>query len=199
MIWRMKKFIQEITDPIQCILIAYFGYLAAILICIIVRPDGLLANRGLSYYGGFLNTGFLSLFAYFWVALFFFQAAQILDREGNRHLRYLSICLRIMGVLIVCIGVTPHNILDEIHKIFGSALFILQLGVTFVFLSQKQSQWYRLTLVFIELASGIASAYYVPLEKGFLIEMQFIFQIAFGLLLINTLHYRNARKIAKIA
>lgn len=199
MIWNMKKFIQQITDPIQCVLIAYCGYLIAILICIVMRPSGLLANRGLSYYGGFWNTGFLSLFAYFWVALFFFQAAQILDREGDRHMRYLSICLRIMGILIVCIGATPHNVLDEIHKIFGSALFILQLGVTFVFLSQKQSKWYRLTLVFIELASGIASAYYVPLERGFLIEMQFIFQIAFGLLLINTLHYRNSDTIIKIS
>ncbi len=186
----MNRFLKNLTDPVQSILIGYLGFFVGMLVCILIRPEGLMADQGFSYFGGFINTGLISLLSYLWTSMFLYWAAQLLERENPKKLRYIAVCLKVMAVLIILIGLTPHTILDQIHKVFGSALFILQLGLSFVFVSQKEFAKFRLLLIFVELASGIASAYYLPLDKGYLLETQFLYQLAFFGILLNVLKNR---------
>lgn len=182
---------QKLKNPLFCIQAAYYGIAIFMLIAIIIRPEGLTANHGFSYYSGFLDSGIPAVLGYFWMSFFLYNASKALAREKVPGLRYLVNSLKVMALLVVCIAVTPHNIFVQTHKVFGSGLFILQLWLTIVFARQSRSRWYRLVLVAVELISGIISAFYVPKEQGYLLHAQLVFQFAFALVLIDVLKYQR--------
>ena len=161
-----------------------FGLL---LLCVLIRPAGLAANDGLSYFGGYKTTVIPYTLAFFLVAYFYWETAKILVVE-NSSKRHMTMAMRAMAVLLVGLVLTPHNLVDPIHTKIGTALFVLQLLLTIWFIAKVEFSWVNLGLGLLELFGGLVSFYYLPKPHGLLLQGQVIFQLAFGVLLFRILN-----------
>lgn len=162
--------------------VSFFGFLA---VCILLIPEGLAANRGISFYGAHpadilpLGLGFLTS------SYFLLQAARTMPSHTPAE-RLAIIALRLMTVLIIGVLITPYSlgyIVDVIHTIIGAALFILQLAMAIWLLAVIVPDWQTVALLVTQLAGGFISLFSLINILPFLIQGQILFQVAFGLLL----------------
>ena len=95
---------------------------------------------------------------------------------------------------MVGLTVTPHTVLVNVHKFFGTSLFVAQLITSFYLVVRNGRDYLVYFLIFMMLTSGLFSWYYLSLDEGFMIQSQLVFQIAFAGILINYLkNIRNYR------
>lgn len=160
--------------------LCFFGGLVA---CVILRPAGLGANDGMSYYGTFPDTFPYYAFSFLGTAISSLLAAKLISL---RELRPLSRGLLAFGLLILVITFTDYSVsplFDWSHTIAGIILFIVQFFVSFwVLIKLKWARWPLLFLV-LEIAAGAFSVIYVLPSHGFLIQSQAAFQLSFAALL----------------
>lgn len=157
---------------------------AGLLVCIILEPQGLGANDGISYYGIHLRTVVPYLLGLLGAAYFCWQAG---SRMEQPQLRPVQISLLFFSLLIAGIVVTPYSVdrwFDYMHTALGSALFSLQLVLSGWLIWQLKYSWWSVLLGLTELAGGILSAIYLKPTHGFLLQAQILFQLAFGALLV---------------
>lgn len=164
-----------------------------IIICVIIRPHGLAANDGLSYFGGLKVTVIPYALSFLMYAFFCWEVAASLGSK-QRADRIMSYSLKLMAVLLGGLVVTPHNFVITIHTYIGTALFFYQLIFSFWLVGTLMRNWKGVILVAIEFLSGLAALYYLPKPYGLLLQSQVIYQLAFGLLLINALNLRLQQK-----
>jgi len=160
-------------------LFLYGGLLA----CVLLKPAGLAANDGISYYGIFRETFLPYAVGLLGTAYFAVRAVGQLP-ESERPLRT---ALKIYTPLIVGIVITPYAAgqwMDYLHTACGSALFSLQLILSGYLIWRLKYAWWATALSLVELAAGILSLIYLNPTHGFLFQTQTIFQLAFGALLI---------------
>lgn len=156
---------------------------AMLLACIFIRPAGLAANDGLSYFGGFLNTVVPYSFSFLLYAYFLWRVASLLALSFlGRYGWFVALVLRTMAVFLAGLVLTPHTLVNSIHTAFGSALFSLQLLLSLYLLAVRRD-WLNAVIFIAELTSGLTALYYLPRPVGLLLQSQVIFQLAFGLLL----------------
>ncbi len=190
--WRDRYFKRLLTNhsnpflPSQFVSIGLFSAMALLCLCVIIRPDSLAVNYGLSYFGIFLST-VVPYAAAFMLYAFCLWQASVINLDDIRHSRFIGWIMRIMSIQIIGLILTPFNRLYNVHVFFGAGLFSLQLLLSVSFIVWIASNWLNVTLVLIEFLSGVASLYYLPQAHGLLLQTQVIFQFAFGLLLIRTL------------
>lgn len=162
---------------------------AGLVVAILLKPQGLAANAGISYYGIYARTagpmavGLLGSAFFSWLA-----AGQIHESE----LRPVKLGLIVFALLTIAIVVTPYsvsNFLDWLHTGTGSALFSLQLILSGWLVAKLRYNFWALLLTGVELAAGIACAIYLRPTHGFLIQFQILFQLAFGTLLVYSLQH----------
>jgi hypothetical protein len=168
---------------IQTGLIIFFILLA---ICVVIRPTGLNANSGISYYGVYGNTLIPYSLAFLAVSVSTWRSAKIIHKETKID-RYIRLVLQLFTILFLGILLTPHTVLPHEHVMFGSALFSLQLilGVILVFAVSRD--FWNAALLAIAFLSGVASLIYLNTPHGFMIQSQVIFQIAIWILFIRAL------------
>jgi hypothetical protein len=181
--------VRQLRSALACLLIG-------IAICVIIKPHGLVANSGVSYYGTFRATILPYSLALLGSAWFFSRSAHFMPAAT-------PICLRssmyVFSILLAGIFLTPYSlnsIFDWTHTILGTILFASQLIITGVLAYELRSNHSFLYLWAAELLAGIICAIYVLPPKGYLIEFQVVFQIIFIALLIhylNFLKYNEAR------
>lgn len=153
------------------------------LLCIVLQPEGLRANDGLSYYGVYWLTiiPFLAAFILYETALW--RAADSLGHTPKT--RMLALGIRLAAILAMAVALTPHTFLngwmDNPHAVIGLVLFLVQLAIS-IKLLRMGFHWIDAGLVIIELAGGAACAYYSMFEHGWLLQSQAIFQVAFAIL-----------------
>ncbi len=167
-----------------------YGLIAAftlLLICILIRPAGLSANDGLSYFGSFKNTIIPYSAAFFLNAYFYWEAARVLVNNNKLH-NYVAYGLRVMALLLTGLVLTPHTLVNPIHTAIGTTLFVFQLVLSIWLLVKIDFSWQNLGLVCIELCGGLISFYYLPKPHGLLLQGQVIFQLAFGILLCKVVN-----------
>lgn len=167
-----------------------FGQLclyAGLIVAILLKPQGLGANAGISYYGIYARTagpmvaGLLGSASFSWLA-----ASQM----RTSSLRPVRLGLIVFALLTIVIVVTPYsvsNFLDWLHTVAGSALFSLQLLLSFWLVAKLRYNIMAILLTIIELAAGIACAFYLRPAHGLLVQFQILFQLAFGAMLIYSL------------
>lgn len=155
-----------------------------LLVCVIIRPNGLGTNDGISYYGTVLAT-----LAPYSIGLlggaFFAVFAGKAIREP--YLQPVRLALFIYAPLVAGIVITPVTAgrwIDYLHTTLGTVLFLLQLALSIWLVWRLRHLWWSLLLCIIELVAGILSAIYVAPPQGFLLQGQIIFQLAFGMLLV---------------
>lgn len=161
--------------------VCFFGGLA---VNVALRPAGLGANDGMSYYGIFANTFPFYEFSLLGTAMFSLLAARLVNLPQLRPLRY---GLLAFGLLIIVIALTDYSLsaaFDLSHTIAGIILFIVQLAVSFWLLAKLEWATWPLLFMILEVIAGIVSLIYVLPSHGFLIQAQVIFQLAFAGLLL---------------
>jgi hypothetical protein len=166
------------------------SFFVMLVICIIIRPVGLVANDGISYYGSFGNTLLPYSLAFLINSVLMWRAALAMDNK-TRIDRYIVFGLKLFALLFIGILLTPHNmhIVNEIHVVMGSALFSLQLFTGILLTFYIYRDWLNITLLVVTLLSGVASLVYLLQPDGFMIQAQVIFQISIWLIFIRSLRY----------
>lgn len=185
------------TDASRKVSYGLAAAFALLAVCVLIRPAGLAANDGLSYFGGFATTIIPYSLAFFLNAFFYWEAARGLD-NGHFPYKYAATSLRVMAVLLIGLVVTPHQLVDPIHTKIGAALFSFQLLLSIWLLIKLAPSWQNITLVLAEVLSGLGALYYLPKAHGLLLQFQVIFQLAFGWLLIRALNSIQAERLSDL-
>jgi hypothetical protein len=179
--------------PQQLIWAGFVLALILFTICIISRPESLGHNDGLSYFGAVwwtvipYSVAFLSYGTFCWLA-----SNKIAGKShGGKIIKWF---LRLMAVVLVGLILTPHTIINPIHKTFGSTLFASQLLLSMYLFYKNPKQFYVFILIIIMFASGLFSAAFLFSATGFMIQAQIIYQFAFVILLTQYLKILNKLK-----
>jgi hypothetical protein len=187
------RIIKKLTSlkSYQLIYIGISISVALLLLCIVIDPASLGDNNGFSYFGAKAKTiapyslAFLSYAFFMWLA-----SNKLIDK--NRSSKVLRAVLIIMALLMVGLTVTPHTILVNIHKLFGSSLFVIQLLTSFYLVVRNGKNYLVYLLILLMLTSGLFSWYYLFLNDGYMIQSQLVYQVAFAGILISYL--KNIKK-----
>ncbi len=167
----------------------YIGISIAVsllLVCVLLDPQSLSANNGFSYFGAVAKTVIPYSLAFLGYAFFLWLASNSL-KEKCQTAKILKIILIIMAIFMVGLTITPHTVLANIHKFFGTSLFVTQLLTAFYLVIRNGRNLLTYLFILIMLTSGLFSYFYLSLNSGFMIQSQLIFQIAFAGILINYL------------
>lgn len=162
-----------------------------LLLCVVLDPNSLSANNGFSYFGAKAVTVIPYSLAFLGYAFFLWLASNQ-TKPSHQSAKVLKVVLIIMALLMVGLTITPHTILANLHKIFGSTLFVVQLLTSFYLVVKNGKNYLIYFFILIMLTSGLFSWYYLPLNEGYMIQSQLIFQIAFAGILITYL--KNIKK-----
>lgn len=151
--------------------------------CVVIRPEGLAANNGFSYFGDHKTTVVPYSLAFILYAFYLWKLSEITGFMELR-LRTLSVLLRIMAVMVIGLLITPSDLIDSVHVVFGTILFGLQFLVAIWFAGWWQRSWLTIGLAALVLVGGLMSFYFLLKPHGLLLQGQTIFLLAFSALLV---------------
>lgn len=175
------------AQALREILLGQICLYAGLVVAILLKPQGLAANAGISYYGIYARTAGPMAAGLLGSAFFSWLAGGKIREPKLRPVRLGLLVFALLTILIVITPYSVSNFLDYLHTAAGSALFSLQLLLSFWFCAKLRYNFWPIFLTFVELAAGIACAFYLKPTHGFLIQGQTLFQLAFGILLIYSL------------
>lgn len=154
-----------------------------LLVCIFIKPEGLAANTGISYYGTFLKTVLPYTAGILGGSYYSYRFAQSIHGQSLALVRNSMIAISILSIGIVITPYSINSFLDWAHTTFGTFIFVLELIISAWITVKAKFSSSMVTLWLIELICGIAAAIYTPPPHGFLIQSQILFQIVFGVFL----------------
>ncbi len=171
--------------------IAYVAYglaLAAVMlaVCILIRPQSLSVDYGLSYLGVFTDTIVPYAVALLGAAYCTWRASELVTDFD--HSLIVGRSMKIMAFQLIGLLLTPYTRFGSAHEFIGSTLFLVQLGLAFLAIKWLGGSDRHFTLLTgIMVLSGLAAAYYLPQSRGFELQTQVVFQLAFWVLFIKLL------------
>lgn len=160
-------------------------FYVGLILCVILKPHGLAANAGISYYGDYKLTILPYTLALLGSAIFTIRAAQNLHNQEIIKNVLLAISVLTIGILL-----TPDawsRTSADVHTIFGIILFSLQLLLSFYLIWKLHFRWQAIALTGLEVAAGISAFIWLAPPTGLLLQAQAVFQVAFAGLLLYTL------------
>lgn len=158
-----------------------------LLLAVLLKPQGLAANSGISYYGIFARTILPYLFTLLGAAYFTWQCAQRISEPALKPVRTALLCAALCTAII---GVTPYTIsslVDQLHVAAGAILYSVQLLLSIWLIAKLHYVFWAVLLTAIEFCAGVACAMYLTPKQGLLIQCEMLFQIAFCILLFLSL------------
>ncbi|HUD07465.1 MAG TPA: hypothetical protein VMQ52_00045 [Candidatus Saccharimonadales bacterium] len=170
----------------QYIIYSQLCLFVSMLMCIAIKPKGLAANGGISYYGTFLETAVPYTIGILGGAYFGYRLAKTLHKAS---LKYVRLALIVISILSIGIVLTPYSInavLDWTHTILGSIIFILELVISGWVIKSFEYDSTILVLGLLEFICGVLAAIYTRPPHGFLIQSQLLFQLFFGIILYRS-------------
>lgn len=162
--------------------------LGGLLMCVVLKPHGLIANDGMSYYGTFRRTivpyaiALLGSGLFSWRALHWAAPAW----PAPPYIRGMASLLAAMSAGVVLTPYSANLVFDWVHTLLGAAVFALQLVLGARLLGWTGGDPWATRLLIAQFASGVFSAIFVLPKHGFLIQGQVAFQLAFAALLIRS-------------
>jgi len=173
--------VQKVMSTSRIVIISQLCLFGGLLLCIIIRPAGLLANNGISYYGIFKDTILPYVITLLGPAIACFLLA-----EHFGHNQLLKYGLIISGIAAIGLMLTPYSfshLFGDLHDSFGSTLFVTQLIIGGWLVHRWHFAYWTLLLLLIQLLAGVAAFIFLAPKHGYMIEAQIVFQLAFGQLL----------------
>lgn len=183
---------------IQYLRVGLISFLILLSLCIFIRPSGLSANSGISYYGVFNNTLLPYSLAFLVVSISTWRAAAIMDNDTKIR-RLIKLSLQVFAVLLIGLLLTPHTFLSGEHVFIGSTLFALQLVFGIVLVFMVDYNWVNVVLLVATFISGLASLVYLNQNSGYMLQSQIIFQISIWLVIIRVLWYLDLHPSKKLS
>ena len=165
----------------RIIIISQLCLFGGLLFCVLIRPAGLFANNGVSYFGIFKDTILPYIITLLGPAIMCFVLAEY---YGNTQI--LKYGLILSGVMAIGLLLTPYNfshLFGNLHDFFGSTLFVSELVIAGYLAFHRHFAYWTLLLLLIQFLAGVAALIYLEPKHGYMIEAQIIFQLAFGQLL----------------
>jgi hypothetical protein len=159
-----------------------------LLMCVVLKPHGLIANDGISYYGTFRRTvvpyaiALIGSGLFTWRALYWAAPAW----PAPPYVRGMASGLAAMSAGVVLTPYSVNLMFDWVHTLLGAAVFVLQLVLGARLLGWTGGDSWAACLLLAQFASGVLSAIFVLPKHGFLIQGQLAFQLAFAALLIRS-------------
>jgi hypothetical protein len=170
--------------------------------CAILRPHGLVANEGISYYGVYQRTIVAYFVALFGSAYFSFLVSVKITQPKLFKVRVALILISLFTLAVLSTPDTISTLVEHIHETCGALLFITQLLLSGWLIYKSGYNLVITGLALLELAGGIASFIWLEAVHGYLLESQVVFQLGFGLLMIYALpkleDFTNLPKKTKI-
>ncbi|HEX5743865.1 MAG TPA: hypothetical protein VFX84_00210 [Candidatus Saccharimonadales bacterium] len=158
-------------------------FLGGLAVCIALRPEGLGANAGVSYYGNFFDTFPFYALSMLGTALFSLLAARVITVPAYWPLRQGLLAIAFLTAVITLTPYTRSAFVDLSHTLAGIIMFTIQLAISVWALVKLNWSAGALTFVLLETATGIVSVMFVLPAEGYLIQAQIGFQVAFAGLL----------------
>ena len=159
------------------LLIGIWLFAAAITLCVLLQPQGLRLDFGLSYYGSQPLTVLPFALGVGGGALLLWSSAGFeLPGFLRRTMRLFAICL--VGVLL-----TPYRagpVFDDLHTAIGSLAFLLALLQVAWIAARYRPRGVHLLDLALQLVAGVACALWVPTKTGYLLEAQLVFLAAWA-------------------
>ncbi len=159
---------------------------ATFALCIILAPASLGDNSGFSYFGHHKLTIIPFGAGLLLSAYYLLKAASSL-KELSRH-KILRISLTAMAPLMAAIVVVPavgNGWYDLIHRIFGSSLFVIQLGLAGWLVWQARKSLFNWLALALQLLGGIIALIYLHPAQGFELQGQLLFQAGFTVIMFR--------------
>ena len=156
-------------------------------VCITLIPKGLSSNNGISYYGTHIITFSPYITAIIGSSLLGLIATS--KYVASSSLNYVKPIMTTIFLLSIGIVLTPYIInplIGDAHELLGAILFTLQLFLSFKIAMTVRKDFINIFLLLLELSGGIISAVYLLPSRGFLIQGELLFQLAFGLIMIRS-------------
>ena len=179
----------------QYVIYSQLCLFVSMLVCIVIKPRGLAANAGISYYGTFLKTVVPYTAGILGGAYFSYQLTKTLHKASLKYVRKALIAISILSIGIV---LTPYSItvvLDWTHTILGTFIFVIELVISGWIIKSFEYDPSMLTLWLLEFICGVLAAIYTRPPHGFLIQSQLLFQLFFGIILYRS--FNDAKQIAE--
>lgn len=170
-------------------LIGQASLLISVLLCIIILPQGLFANDGISYYSSHKATILPYILGLLSVALFSFKLSRSLP--GNSHL-VLRLGFKTITFLIIAVVIVPYGIsytFEYIHTLLSAALFLVQFLMMWWLAFKIKTDIINLALLLLLAAEMIITVMYLDPKAGYLLEGEVAFQLTFGLAAYRTIKY----------
>jgi hypothetical protein len=171
--------------------IAYIAYgltLTAVMVAvgIVIRPESLRVNYGLSYLGVNTDTIVPWAAALLGAAYCVWRASELVTDFGRSPI--LGWAMKLMAVQSIGLLLTPYTRFGAAHEFFGATLFLVQLGLACLAIKWVGGSDRQIPLLTgIMFLGGCAAAYYLPQTRGFELQAQVLFQLAFWTLFIRLL------------
>jgi hypothetical protein len=160
--------------------------LVMLAVCIVIRPESLRVNYGFSYLGVNTDTIVPYAVALLGVAFCMWRASDLVTEFD--HSSIIGPAMKIMAVQFIGLLLTPYTRFDGPHILFGSTLFLLQLGLAFLAVRWIGGGDRHVPLLTgIMVLSGLAAAYFLPQSRGFELQAQLVWQLAFWGLFVKLL------------
>lgn len=163
--------------------------------CVALRPAGLGANDGISYYGIHPLTVAPYAVAIGGSALFTRRALRALapGLPAPAYVARMADGLALMSGGVVLTPYSANALFDWAHTLLGTVVFFCQLVLAVQLLAWSGGDGWIAWLLAAQFTAGVIAAIYVLPEDGFLIQAQLGFQLAFGGLLARTAHLLRPR------
>lgn len=161
---------------------------AGVLLCVLMRPGGLGANSGISYFGVHRDTVIPYTIALVGCAMLTCRGLRAAAAASPAP-KLLRGSANALAAVSFGIALTPYSVsglFDWLHTIFGAVLFILQLTLAVQFLRWTDGDLLTALLLVAQCVGAVIAAIFVLPKEGFLIHGEVAFQIAFGALMIRT-------------
>ncbi len=178
----------KIRFTVKYLLSGYICFFALLLVCIILLPQGLLVNHGISYFGDNDNTRIFYILAFAVLGIFMLLGAWSLP--GERQLRPVRWSLFLYALLLYGIAISTYTIYPRLgvwHVPFGITLFVLQFALASWLVFAVDNNKINRTLYVVQFVGGVISLLSLLHVTTYLIEGQIIYQLMFGSLLIRSL------------
>jgi hypothetical protein len=171
------------SDARRLLLLAQLAFWTCVVLCFAVTGGGLSGNHGFSVYGGRWTTILPWAVGISAAAALVWHAADAVSDEDQA----LARCLRINVVLLVFILLTPDSINQFFyvaHIVASIALFLFQ-AVVGLWLVLRTRSSVMLQLYVLQIAGGLVAGASQAQWIGLLSPGIFVFQLAFGALLVS--------------
>lgn len=170
-------------------LITQISLLLSVSLCILLMPQGLFANDGISYFSAQKATAAPYMIGLLLVAWFSFKSARALPPQAHPVMKY---GFRLIALLLLLIVAIPYGInftLEYLHTLVSALFFLVQFLIMWWLAFKVRCDAINLLLLLLMAAEMIITVMYLDPKAGYLLEGELAYQLTFGFAAYRSIRY----------